>query len=89
MTHEGKKIGFPRVSAQCDFFKPIRFEEVVDIDVTLSRIGAKSLTFSCEFKKNEEVVARGSITTCCCLVGIPEGMKATPIPPAIRSLLEG
>lgn len=87
MMHEGKKIGFPRVSAQCDFFKPLRFEEVVDIHVTLSKIGTKALTFSCEFKRNDEALACGSITTCCCLVG-PEGMKAVAIPEAIRAKLE-
>lgn len=88
MMHEGKKIGFPRVAAQCDFRKPLRFEDVVDIHVTLSKIGTKALTFSCEFVKGSEVMARGSITTCCCLVGGPEGMKAIAIPDAIRAKLE-
>jgi YbgC/YbaW family acyl-CoA thioester hydrolase len=86
MQHEGKKYGFPRVAAQCEFSKPLRFEEEVEIHVTLSRIGAKALTFSCEFKRGGEVLARGSITTCCCLVG-PEGMKATPIPEFFRERL--
>ena len=88
MMHESKKIGFPRVAAQCEFSKPLRFEEVVDIHVSLSKIGTKALTFSCEFRRGEEVLARGSITTCCCLVG-PEGMKAVAIPAGVRAKLEG
>lgn len=86
MTHEGKRLGFPRVSAQCDFFKPLRFEEVVEIEVTLSRIGDKSLSYAVEFHKDGEAIARGSLTTCCCLVG-PEGMQAISIPDAIKARL--
>jgi YbgC/YbaW family acyl-CoA thioester hydrolase len=88
MMHDGKKIGFPRVAAQCEFAKPLRFEEEVEIHVTLSRIGTKALTFSCEFQREGVVLARGSISTCCCLVGGPEGMKAMAIPAEIRAILE-
>lgn len=86
MVHEGKRLGFPRVSAQCDFFKPLRFEEVVDIHVTLTRIGDKSLSYVVEFQRNGELIARGSLTTCCCLVG-PEGMQPLSIPDAIKARL--
>ncbi len=33
LNWEGVSLGFPRVSASCDFLKPIRFEDVVDIEV--------------------------------------------------------
>ncbi len=88
MNHENKRLGWPRVSASCDFFKPLFFEQVVDIELTLSRIGDKSLTFSTEFKLGGELVAKGQITTCCCLVGGPEGVKAIDLPADIRRKLE-
>src|SRR5271154_1923873 len=45
----GIALGFPRVSASCDYLKPIRFEDVIDITVALERLGAKSATFAFEF----------------------------------------
>src|SRR5215467_15146206 len=41
---EGEELGFPRVSAACDFLKPVRFEDVLQITVRLEKIGRKSLT---------------------------------------------
>ena len=31
MIWEGMKIGFPRVSASCDYLRPIRFQDVVKL----------------------------------------------------------
>src|SRR5262245_18726577 len=42
----GEHLGFPRVAARCDYKKPARFDEVVDIDVTLERLGTKSVTYA-------------------------------------------
>jgi YbgC/YbaW family acyl-CoA thioester hydrolase len=88
MRHAGRKIGWPRVAARCDFLKPVRFEDVVEIEVTLSRIGGKSLTYSCEFFKDGTPVARGQITTCCVQMDAPGGMAAIELPPDIRQALE-
>src|SRR5262249_33052092 len=43
---EGQTLGFPRVSATCDFMKPARFQDLLDIAVTIERIGAKSVTYA-------------------------------------------
>ncbi len=89
LTYQGKRIGWPRVSAQCDFLKPVFFEDVLDVELTLARIGEKSLTFQHEFRKRGELVARGQIVTCCCEVGPPKGVIPIPLPPEIRAKLEG
>jgi YbgC/YbaW family acyl-CoA thioester hydrolase len=88
MTHQGRRIGWPRVAASCDFLKPVRFEDVIDIQLRLARIGTKSLTYEFEFSKAGETVARGRLTTCCCLV-TPEGMIGLELPAEIRRMLEG
>jgi acyl-CoA thioesterase FadM len=56
--------------------------------VALTRVGGKSLTFAVEFRKGGAVIARGQITTCCCLVGTPEGIRAIDLPADIRQKLE-
>src|SRR5438093_9625112 len=49
MEAQGRKLGFPRVAASCDYLKPARFEDVLDITLKVDRIGAKSVTYAIEF----------------------------------------
>src|SRR5437660_555617 len=65
---EGQTIGFPRVSASCDYLSPARFEEVLDVTVTIDRIGTKSVTYAFEFSRAGIVIARGKVTSVCCRV---------------------
>src|SRR5207302_9169495 len=51
LTWEGRKLGFPRVSATCDYASPARFEDVLDVLVSLKRIGSKSVTYEFQFVK--------------------------------------
>ncbi|MCA9058572.1 MAG: acyl-CoA thioesterase, partial [Planctomycetaceae bacterium] len=56
---DGSSIGWPRVSAQCRFEAPLRYEDIVDIELQLQRIGVKSLTWQAIFRNGATVVARG------------------------------
>jgi YbgC/YbaW family acyl-CoA thioester hydrolase len=84
---EGRPISFPRVSASCDFLKPIRFMDVVEISVRVERVGAKSVTYAFEFSKDGEAVARGRITAVCCLVGPEHDIQGVEIPAPLRAKL--
>jgi YbgC/YbaW family acyl-CoA thioester hydrolase len=86
MTHEGRRIGWPRVSAKCDFTKPARFEDVIQVELTLSKVGERALTYLFEFLLGSEVIARGELTTCCCLVG-PDEIRSIPLPADLRAKL--
>src|SRR5438105_4678048 len=68
MTGE-EKLGFPRVSASCDYLKPARFEQVLDIVVTVERVGQKSITYGFEFRHDGAVIAIGRTSAVCCRVG--------------------
>ncbi len=83
---EGQLIGFPRVSASCDYVKPARFEDVLDIAVTIERIGTKSVTFGFEFSRAGAVIARGKVTSVCCRIrcGQPQLVAAIAIPASYR-----
>ena len=39
------RIGFPAVRAECDFKAPLKFGDTAEIDVTIPRLGTKSITF--------------------------------------------
>jgi acyl-CoA thioester hydrolase len=85
MTWGEEHLGFPRVSATCDFLRPIRFEDVVEIAVRVERVGSKSVTYSFEFTHEGETVARGKVSAVCCRVrpGVHE-IESIEIPDDIR-----
>jgi YbgC/YbaW family acyl-CoA thioester hydrolase len=84
----GEPIGFPRVSAACDYLKPVRFEDVLEIAVTLSRVGHKSVTYDFEFTCRGAVVARGRVSAVCCRHIPGGGIESIAIPADIRAKLE-
>ncbi len=88
MTWDGEEFGFPRVSATCDYFKPARFDQVLDIAVTIDRLGSKSVTYGFEFSRDGEVLARGKVTSVCCRVGANHALEPVPIPAGYRQRLE-
>jgi YbgC/YbaW family acyl-CoA thioester hydrolase len=88
-TEGGKRIGFPRVSASCDYFKPARFLDVVEITVRVETLGAKSITYQFEFFKAGELLARGQITAVCCRTLPDNRLESMEIPPNIRQKLQG
>lgn len=88
MTWGEEKIGFPRVSASCDFLYPIRFEDVVDIEVGVERVGRKSVTYTFDFTHQGKPVAKGRISAVCCRMrpGIHE-LESIDIPADLRARL--
>jgi YbgC/YbaW family acyl-CoA thioester hydrolase len=81
-------LGFPRVSATCDFLSPVRFEDVVDIAVRVERVGRKSVTYSFDFTHQGRPVARGRVSAVCCRVrpGVQD-IESVEIPEDIRERL--
>ncbi len=66
---DGESVGWPRVQASCDFFKPIRFEETLIIRLTIQEIRRRSVRYLYYFFKEtdegEELVASGRIVSAC------------------------
>ena len=92
--HEaGTTIGWPRVNAACEFLKPLRFEEVVDIQLLVAEVRARSIRYAFRFWKNEDgqrvEVARGNVTAVCATVNKATGkLSAVEIPGAIRAAIQ-
>ena len=84
----GELLSFPRVAAACDFHSPARSEDVLDIAVSLTRIGTKSLNYLQEFTIDGRPVATGKITSVCCRVEPGEPMVSVPLPAEIKEKLQ-
>ena len=80
--------GFPRVSAQCDYLKPARFEDLLDMVVTVEQVGRKSVTYAHEIFRGDELLARGKITAVFVHVGPDHKLESAEIPDEVRAVLE-
>ena len=85
---EGEQISFPRVAASCDYSRPARFEEVVEIAVTVKKVGRTSVTYGFEFSCRGVKLASGKVTSACCLIHGDNQLEAIPIPASYRARLE-
>jgi len=84
-------VGWPRVHAECDYRRPLQFEDEVEIHMLVARKKSKSLTYQFRFRKLNTIepyeVARGSLTVVC--VRHQKGkMKAARIPEAIAGKIK-
>jgi acyl-CoA thioester hydrolase len=85
---DGSTIGWPRVTAQCRFESPARYEDVLTVRLTVQRIGVKSLTMDVAFTIGDRAVARGTMKTVCCIVRPGENLQSLEIPEDFRSRIE-
>ena len=88
MPWEGERIGFPRVAASCDFFRPARFQDVLDIAVRVLKIGSKSVSYEFDFSRDGEMIAHGEVSACCCRVLGDHQLESMEIPAGIREKLQ-
>ena len=88
MRQQQERMSFPRVSASCDFQKPALFEDLLDVAVSIERLGSKSVTFGFEISRGGELLARGQITAVCCRVSASGPLESIEIPSAIRERLQ-
>ncbi len=83
------RVGWPRVHASCDYHKPLRFEDQVEIHLLVVEKRSKALTYQIRFRRlgggAPEEVARGRITVVCVSHAADGAMRATVIPDEIAA----
>jgi YbgC/YbaW family acyl-CoA thioester hydrolase len=57
---DDSSIGWPRVSASCDFLKPLKFEEEFDVSVEIVEMTPRTITYAGEITRDGERIARGT-----------------------------
>ena len=88
-TADGSSIGWPRVSATCDYKRPLRFEDEVDVTLKVAKKTDKAITYAFTFRKkgDPDDAAQGTVTIVCC--SFREGrMQATLIPKEFNEKIE-
>jgi len=92
MPETDPRLGWPRVHAACDYHRPLRFEDEVELRLVVKERRTKAIDYIVTFTRvhPEPVVevARASLTIVC-VAHLPDGhMKAMAIPPEIGKLIE-
>ena len=85
-------VTWPRVSVGCDYSNAARFEDWLEIEVSVSKIGRSSVQYSLAFTRQgdngESVrVADGKTVVVCCRLSPGGGLEKVMIPEAIRAKL--
>ena len=84
-TIDGNEIGWPRLTASCEYLSPLRFEDEVDILLSVKKKGAKSLTYQFHFTLEGYDIARGEVTTVCCITNHGDKLQPISIPEIISN----
>jgi len=86
--YKGTTYSWPRISCKCDFSRPVRFEDELDIHLRIARIGTKSVTFDFTFRHDSHEVARGQIVTVCCVIHPNQQVTGVRIPDHLREKID-
>lgn len=87
----GQVVGWPRVSATCDYRAPLRFGDVVEVKVLVKELRTRAIVFLFQFRKvvdgqvQAPLVSRGEIVAVCVTDDGEGGMMAQAIPDVVRS----
>jgi len=86
MQHDDIHVGWPRVSAGCEYFEPVKFEDEIELRLRVSRVGGKSFSYEVDFMVRDKRAALGKVTSVCCAIDDGE-LRSISIPAAIREKL--
>ena len=93
---DGSIVGWPRVSAKCGFKSPAFFGDTLAIEVSVQRIGVKSLTLDYRFTRGDgpdsggggTLIAEGTMKTVACTFTPDRTMTSVPVPESFLDRIE-
>ncbi len=84
---DGTAVGWPRVRASCTFESPALYDDLIDIDVNIVRVGVRSLTLAFRFRRGDKRLANGEVKTVFCNCAAGGKFESADIPPEYASKL--
>ena len=85
----GQRFGFPRVSVACDFKRPVRFRDVLEIAVTVEEVGRKSVRYRFDFSHDGKKSRSGGSRRSAAGRTPDHGIESVEIPAGVRERLAG
>ena len=87
IAERGSDIGWPRLSAACEFRNPLRFEEEFEVRVRLASLKTRTIEYEFTLVRDNTVIAVGTITSVCVKKSADGRMRATEVPAHILKKL--
>lgn len=81
---QDRQTGFPRVRVECDYTSALVFDDLMDIAVSVHRVGGASFTLAFDVTVEGRRAARGKVTIACI---DREKQRAVPLPERLRAAL--
>lgn len=91
-SQPGETIGWPRARAECKFFAPLRFGEIIDIHIAVKAIKDRSIDFQFRiYRKNSDGsqthAAKGHMSTVLTTLTEDNELQSIEIPESFRKLI--
>lgn len=81
-----QEVSWPRVSTNCEYFAPARFEDELELVLVVGKVTEQSVTYDIEFHCGGKRLAKGSTTAACCTM--TDGrFQSVRIPESLRRVL--
>ena len=90
---DGWHLSWPRVHVSCDYRGSVRFEDCLNIQVRVERLGTRSVTYGFDFTHDGsplegQSLAVGNVVAVCCKVRTGSPLESMKIPGELRAKLE-
>ena len=83
---EGDGIGFPLRDVHASFERPFRFGDVMQVDLTILRLGRTAITWRLDLSAEGDPVVRATVRMVTAVISM-EAFAPTPLPAAYRQAL--
>ncbi|MBX3441052.1 MAG: acyl-CoA thioesterase [Planctomyces sp.] len=84
---DGNMLGWPRVSASCNYVAPAKYEDEIDVRLDVERVGLRSVSYVFEFVRGEQTLARGRMKSACCICRPDGTLTSVDLPERHRELI--
>jgi acyl-CoA thioester hydrolase len=85
----GAEVGFPRVSASCEYRAPLRFEDEFEVHLRVAAMGTTSMRYACTIRSGDgTLVATGTLAIVSVSVRSDAPMRPVPLPDYVRDRFE-
>lgn len=90
----GSVVGWPRISASCQYKAPLRFNDTVEVRLLIKEVRTRAVIYLFQFRQVIDgrvlpaIMAQGEIVAVCVTSDLTGKMVAQPIPGEVRARLE-
>lgn len=81
---EDREVSLPRVHVEADYIAALTYDDKVEVEVTVERVGEKSYTLAFRVFRGDTLAARGKLVIACMDRAT---QRSRPLPPSLREVL--